>query len=113
MQVKVRLPYPPSVNNYWGRSRFGRVYLKKQAKEYKEKVQELVSGYKPFTGPLGIQVAVYRPRKVGDLDNTLKAILDSLKGLLYVDDKQIELILAKRFDDKVNPRTEVTVYELQ
>lgn len=52
-------------------------------------------------------IRVYRPQRRGDLDNTMKAILDSLSGLLYVDDKQVIEIHAKRFDDKKNPRVEI------
>lgn len=108
MSKTFTIPYPPSVNNYWKRSKFG-MYKSKEAREYTEKVEALLAGEVPLEGPVEAFVVVYRPRKVGDLDNTLKAILDSLKGRLYVDDKQIVKILAVRNDDKDNPRVEVTI----
>jgi Holliday junction resolvase RusA-like endonuclease len=62
-------------------------------------------------GPLILSVEVYRPRRSGDLDNTLKAIQDSLKGILWRDDSQIVEIRARRYESKENPRVEVMVEE--
>lgn len=122
--LKFTLPYPPSLNVYWRNFR-GRMVLSAEAKKYKRQVYEIfndadLKGSSKFwavgsniTGPsklaVGLSIDVYRPRKSGDLDNTLKAILDSLNGNLYEDDRQVIEIHARRHDDKDNPRVEIGV----
>ena len=117
--LKFTLPYPPSLNVYWRNFR-GRMVLSKEAKNYKEKVSELFDTIKTIRPEhrlpkqdlfwsIGLKIDVYRPRKSGDLDNTLKAILDSLSKNLYEDDRQVIEISAHRYDDKERPRIEVGV----
>jgi Holliday junction resolvase RusA-like endonuclease len=65
-----------------------------------------------LSGPVEVIINVFRPQKRGDLDNILKATLDSFNGLLYDDDSQIVKIIAMRSDDKLNPRVEVTINAL-
>jgi|TARA_Y100000031_G_C8228709_1_gene389773 Holliday junction resolvase RusA-like endonuclease len=46
-----------------------------------------------------------------DLDNYQKAILDSLNGVLYIDDRQIvEIFASKRYSDK--PFIELEIHEI-
>lgn len=106
------LPYPPSINHYWrvvkGRpikSREGRAYTTKAAWLAKAAMR----GAGPMEGPVRVEVSVYRPRKSGDLDNTLKVLLDSMRGVVFVDDSQVVEIHARRNDDASNPRAIVTV----
>lgn len=120
--LKFTLPYPPSLNVYWRNFR-GRMVLSAEAKKYKRQVAELFdkrpviidveelseSPELPSKKTIGLKIDVYRPRKSGDLDNTLKAILDSLNGNLYEDDRQVIEIHAHRHDDKDNPRVEIGV----
>lgn len=123
--LKFTIPYPPSLNVYWRNFR-GRMVLSAEAKKYKRQVYELFNdtdmrSSSKFSGDsaalwngpskraIGLKIDVYRPRKSGDLDNTLKAILDSLNGNLYEDDRQVIEIHAHRHDDKDNPRVEIGV----
>lgn len=117
--LKFTIPYPPSLNVYWRNFR-GRMVLSSEAKKFKAKVRELFEEDDNLTGQdnalslptrsaVGLKIDVYRPRKSGDLDNTLKAILDSLNGNLYEDDRQVIEIHAHRHDDKDNPRVEIGV----
>jgi Holliday junction resolvase RusA-like endonuclease len=88
--------------------------LSSEARTFKRKVKEICENAnldEPFGVPVHVKIRVYRPRKTGDLDNTLKAILDSLNGIVYVDDRQIISIYAERHDDKSNPRAEIEVLE--
>ena len=53
-----------------------------------------MQGRAPFDGAIKITVTVstkYKPTalKSGDIDNHLKAVLDALNGICYVDDRQI------------------------
>lgn len=105
--MRLTLPFPPSLNHLYATVR-GRRVLSKAGRDYKSDVAKLVRAA-PMEGPLEVSVRVYRPRRAGDLDNTLKCLLDSLKGIAWVDDSQVERIHAERFDDKANPRVELEV----
>ena len=60
-----------------------------------------------------VAVTSARPRRIGDLDNVLKSLLDSMKGIAFVDDGQIVELRLRRFDDKLRPRVEVTVERVE
>jgi crossover junction endodeoxyribonuclease RusA len=70
------------------------------------------AGMRPLSGAVVLSVDVFRPRRAGDLDNTIKSLQDGLKGVAWHDDSQVVEIHARRFDDKMNPRAEVTVTEV-
>lgn len=108
------LGLPPSANRYW-RMGNGRLYVSDAALEYKDDVIVLARQQRfglPIAGDVAIAFHVYRKRKAGDLDNFLKVLIDSLKGIAYTDDKQITHIQAYRFDDPKNPRVEVEIAEV-
>jgi crossover junction endodeoxyribonuclease RusA len=111
--VKLTLPYPPSANKYW-RSVRGRVLVSREARAYKQgvKLRALTAGVRPIEGPVHLTLAVYRPRRAGDLSNRIKVLEDALCGVAFEDDDQVESIHAMRFDDKENPRVEVSVEAL-
>lgn len=90
--------------------------LSAEARAYKKLVAQtlFVQGFKKedaLKGFVRVQISLFRPRKVGDLDNYFKSCLDSLKGIAYEDDSQIIEIHAKRFDDKHRPRVEISITE--
>ena len=111
--MKLVLPYPPSANVYWKVWR-GRAVESPEARRYKHGVmlRARTEGIRPISGPVHLTLAVYRPRKAGDLSNRIKVLEDALCGVAFEDDDQVESIHAMRFDDKANPRVEVTVEEL-
>jgi len=49
------------------------------------------------TQPVQLVIDVFPQNKRRDLDNFQKALLDSLQGILYNNDKQIEAILIRRY----------------
>jgi crossover junction endodeoxyribonuclease RusA len=104
------LPLPPSANRYW-RQGGGRIYVSEEARSYREEVSLICyqKGIKPLSGTVSVSVNIYRAQRRGDTDNFLKIALDSLKHHCYADDDQIVQIIANRYDDKRNPRLEVTV----
>jgi crossover junction endodeoxyribonuclease RusA len=108
--IRLTLPYPPSVNRIY-RAINGRQILSRVGRAYKARVEYLrwENRYVPFDGQVRVTLGVYRPAKRGDLDNTMKATLDALKGVAFRDDKQVCHINAERFEDKANPRVEVMV----
>jgi len=112
-KTQVTLPYPPSTNHLYARNRHG-VVLTPEAVFYRLSVRARLNGQQPFDGPVCVRADVYRPRRHGDLDNVLKALLDSLISSpdgngIYHDDSQVVHLVARRYDDKRAPRVEVTV----
>jgi len=107
------LPYPPSLNRLYRTVR-GRPILSREAREYRAAVQRQLAGIglKATGSPVALSVALYRPRRAGDADNALKALLDALNGLLWLDDSQIVEIHLWRRDDKARPRVELLVEEV-
>lgn len=107
---RIRLDYPPSVNHYW-RSDRGVTHISTEGKNYRQRAALYLNtkGITPLDGDIVIVLRVFRPAKRGDLDNSFKVPLDVLKGYAYNDDKQIIEIHGYRYDDKDNPRLEVTI----
>jgi crossover junction endodeoxyribonuclease RusA len=105
------LPWPPSVNHYW-RTWKGRTLLSKEGRAYKTAAALVAksSGLKPSEKLVAVWLTFYRPRRIGDLDNRLKPVLDSLNGTAWVDDSQVVELHAFRFDDKESPRVEVEIF---
>jgi Holliday junction resolvase RusA-like endonuclease len=89
-----------------------------------------MSGAEPFETPMQMQVSCYYPipkswpKKIKqgaideevfpkvkpDLDNVVKAVLDALNGVVYLDDAQVvNLVATKRY--ATEPRVEVYVFE--
>lgn len=104
------LPYPPSTNKLY-RVVNGRPIISSQGRAYKSAASSIAiaSGMRPIESDVSVTLDVYRPAKRGDLDNTMKCLLDSLRGIAWHDDKQITHIEARRHDDKLNPRVEIRI----
>lgn len=87
---------PPSVNHYWvasGKRRF----LSNKARDFHALVRQVVPAHKS-TARLKLEVTFHFPtRQCRDIDNYLKATIDSLvKCGLCVDDEQFDELLVKR-----------------
>ena len=88
--IELTLPWPPSVNNYW-RSYRGMVVLSEAGRKYRTAVAEQVflqKRGKSTVGKLKVVIEAWRPdNRKRDLDNLLKAVLDSMGHAgLYIDD---------------------------
>ena len=95
---RVELPYPPSVNHYWE----PRVYKKRgktiRGRRKSEKALQFIAAMKLLArrknaviGRVGVLLTVFFPdRRVRDLDNLLKGVLDGLVAAgVMLDDSQI------------------------
>ena len=87
------LPWPPSVNTYWRTFR-GRMIISKAGRDYRTSVAEQVvvqSIGKFLDKRIVVCILAYRPdKRRRDLDNLLKAALDSMCSAgVYDDDSQI------------------------
>jgi crossover junction endodeoxyribonuclease RusA len=113
-EIKLVLPYPPSVNNLYA-TFAGRRIVSAKGRKFKSDIAVLAKrqGAKLLDGDLVITFRVFRPKRIGDLDNRLKISQDALKGICFADDRQIIEIHAFRFDDKTNPRIEIDINKLE
>lgn len=107
---RIRLEYPPSINHYW-RNDKGVTHISEEGQTYRKMTALYLNtkNIKPLSGAIVIIIKVFRPAKRGDLDNSFKVPLDALKGYAYFDDRQIVEIHGYRYEDKDNPRIEVTI----
>lgn len=91
--IRFELPYPPSINSFYHPWR-GRFVMSSKGKNYKKEVWALVQKYKNielFYSKICLYIAAYPPdHRIRDLDNILKITLDSLKGILFNDDSNID-----------------------
>lgn len=62
-----------------------------------------------LVGRYRVEVHVYPKARRGDIDNFLKSVMDSLNGIAYSDDCQVDEIHAARAIDAKRPRVEVLV----
>jgi crossover junction endodeoxyribonuclease RusA len=75
--ISLQLPYPPSVNHYWGVSGKQR-FIGKKGKEFRQAVAEacLDAQIQTMDGRLAVHVAIWPPdNRKRDVDNTLKPLL--------------------------------------
>jgi crossover junction endodeoxyribonuclease RusA len=94
----VRLPAPPSANRYW-RNVKGRMVKSREGRAYCKMVAHTPwddGDCPPMFGAMGVEVRWARRKRMGDLDNRLKVVLDSLRGIAWADDKQIVELHAYR-----------------
>ncbi len=112
--LKLILPYPPSVNNLYA-TFGGRRITSAKGRKFKADIAVLAKqqGAKLLAGDLAITFRVFRPKKIGDLDNRLKISQDALEGICFLDDRQIIEIHAYRFDDRENPRIEIDIKQIR
>lgn len=97
---------PISVNRLYR----GRRFLTKEGEDTKESMGwEAKSQWKkkPLEGEVRCRVTFYFKNGRIDIDNAIKAFLDCLTGIIWIDDTQIvELHIFKKIDAK-NPRIEL------
>lgn len=107
--IRLTLPYPPSANKYWKPARGRGLVPSDEAGRYKAAVEQLAreAGVLPLVGPVRLTLWAYRPRRVGDLDNVRKVLLDALQGWGHLDDGQVDEDHGFRLDDPARPRVEV------
>jgi crossover junction endodeoxyribonuclease RusA len=95
-RIEFTLPWPPSINNYYGRGKHGQVYLKPTVKKYFEYVPWLIKkqtkNFK-FENQIEIKKIFCPPdKRRRDEDDHLKAINDALtKSGIIKDDSYREL----------------------
>jgi crossover junction endodeoxyribonuclease RusA len=98
--VIIDLPYPPSVNHYYGRNRRGSVFIKPRGRIFRSDVIQIVSEMKvkAMQGRIKCHLLVQCPdKRERDLDNVGKAVLDAMQHAgVYLRDSQIDLLTFQR-----------------
>jgi crossover junction endodeoxyribonuclease RusA len=131
--INLILPYPPSVNHYWGtkvvtskltKKAKGRKrlivlrFLTKKAKQFRKDVAlhvaEQIGRAPELRGRLAIIVRQHHgPGKVQDIDNCLKGLFDALEHCkIYRNDSQIDELLVVKKRRSAIGRVEVTIKPL-
>lgn len=102
--TQIELPWPPSVNHYWGnkvitpygRKPFVQTFVTARGVSYRERVKDAVwarwGSINPIPFRLAVVILARMPdRRQRDLDNLPKAVLDSLTAArVWEDDSQID-----------------------
>lgn len=96
----IALPYPPTNNRYYRNIR-GKTLISEAGRQYKQRVwlafRKALPGFQKLAGRLTVEVYATMPdRRRRDLDGIPKALLDSLTGLAWADDEQIDKLTIER-----------------
>lgn len=118
--INLRLPYPPSINHYYVRTKKG-MAIKPEGNWYRQQVGFLVAIARlprKFLGNEKVQVTIhaFTPDRIPrDVDNILKCLLDALTDAhVWGNDKQVyDLHITKDYDTQKKGYVEVTVSEIK
>ena len=121
--IEMTLPWPPSVNSYWRHpssgALAGRNLISEQGRAYRSEVvahailQRMVNS--ALSGRLAIEIQAFPPdKRRRDLDNILKALLDSITHAgIIEDDSQFDAIAIARRECLKPGRVEIKIFQLE
>lgn len=98
----------------------GRCYEPAKMTKYKKEIQNAglvaMQGKPPTLNAVSVSIKLYRKfkttsRRFGDADNHLKAILDSLNCVAWLDDSQVVACTVEKYQG--SPRVEIEVTEIR
>lgn len=91
--IELDLPYPPSVNTYW-RKWNNRMVISPKGRKYREEVllKCYENKFQQIEGIVELRIIASPPdKRRRDIDNILKALLDSLTySKVWIDDSQVK-----------------------
>jgi Holliday junction resolvase RusA-like endonuclease len=130
-RIELFLPFPPSVNriyrvNYRSKS----LHISKEGKKFKDSVDEIIQSdagtsdlyYShcenltlPLISPIKLEIdLIPRDRRLWDIDNRAKFLIDCLEGYFFKNDNQIiELIIRKLPFNKEKAGCKCTISEAE
>lgn len=93
-------------SNHRPRFSRGKVYYSADYQNFKESLKTELLKHNffletPATGAVELIIEFFKPvkptsRRYGDVDNLAKGVLDVLKGLIYVDDSQVDCLQVRK-----------------
>ncbi len=99
------------------RGKFATMYMSKEGKDLKESYQWQAKSQwrkKLIKCDLEIEITLYfGTKRKSDWDNFHKLSMDSLTGIVWEDDSQIQRAVVEKRYDKLNPRIEIEVFPLE
>lgn len=114
--IALTVPYPPTINHYYGNRKNGGKYIKKEGKQFRKIVctQAFVKRIKTITVPIAVTLNIYPPdKRKRDIDNINKALFDALEhAKVYDNDCQIKSLYSYKNDFEGNPRVEVIIEKM-
>ena len=94
---------------------FASAYMDKKCKDLKADYQwQAGAQWKGgvIAGDIRLTIRLYfGTKRTVDFDNFNKLFLDSLEGIVFVNDSQIQIATISKHYDKENPRIEVDIHE--
>lgn len=114
---KFSVSFPPSVNQ-WKSPFKGRMILTKRGREYRALIQKEIEALgltgEMLTERLQLRIKLYMPdRRVRDIDNYLKSLLDGLtKCEFWRDDEQIDKLTVERCEVVKGGRVDIEVIKV-
>jgi crossover junction endodeoxyribonuclease RusA len=118
--ITLRLPWPPAINHYWRHVVIRgsvRVLLSAAGRRYRDDVLAAVlDQIEPAMrgGRLAVSLEFVMPdRRKRDIDGVIKAVLDAMQhACVYVDDNQIDHLIATRLHVESPGCVDVVIEEL-
>jgi crossover junction endodeoxyribonuclease RusA len=115
--LTLTLPYPPTVNHYYGQTKSGSRFIKPKGKAFRDEVivrfiqQRNLA--RTMIGKLSVTIEAYPPdNRKRDLDNINKALLDALEhARVYENDNQIIELISRKHPAVANGKVIVTIKE--
>ena len=100
MHYELFLPFPPTINNYYVKTRNGQ-FISMKGKKFRAEAEAEVREQFPFSaldGSLLVEVILHMPdKRRRDLDNYMKPLLDALTlAGVWEDDSQIDQLAIYR-----------------
>ena len=129
MTLEMKLPFPPSVNNYWhqrvvhpknGKRALAMTYISEKGREFRQQVVDAVWAYSPgkvktIHGRVSISIVLQVPdRRTRDIDNFIKPLFDALTvAKVWADDQQVDRMVVRRGDIVNGGLTIVEIREIK
>jgi crossover junction endodeoxyribonuclease RusA len=109
-----RLPWPPTVNGYWGTRRGGGKFRTRKAKAFRKAALQAIGDVDTHTDEVAV-LAVFNPpdSRTRDVDNYWKGLLDAMTSAgVWLDDSQVKLQVGLMADKIKGGQVDVYVDEL-
>ena len=115
--IEFTVPGRPRPKQRPRKGKHGNMYTPRETQEYERKVAwyalKAMQGKVKITGPVGVEIRLYfKGKRVADIDNCAKAIMDGMVGVIFNDDRQVRELRISRHGAK-EERAEARVWPIE